>query len=107
MWLTCFSEIGTALEAEQLHRLSLRSEKQERRFLLLQCHAPPQSLCSTLFAAVYKRTVEGGPEDFWGFGLLLLAFWCGKLLEGKRITEGKRIAEGKRMAKEGLIESLH
>jgi hypothetical protein len=31
----------------------------------------------------------------------LLAFWCGKLLEGKRITEEKR------MAKEGLIESLH
>jgi hypothetical protein len=32
-----------------------------------------------------------------GFGLihLLWAFWCGKLLEGKRITEGKRIAKGK------------
>jgi hypothetical protein len=41
------------------------------------------------------------------FGLLLWASWCGKLLEGKRITEGKRIAKGKRMAKEGLIESLH
>jgi hypothetical protein len=24
-----------------------------------------------------------------------LALWCGKLLEGKRITEGKRIAKGK------------
>jgi hypothetical protein len=35
-------------------------------------------------------------EVFWA-----LAFWCGKLLEGKRIIEGKR------MAKEGLIESLH
>jgi hypothetical protein len=34
------------------------------------------------------------------FGLLLWAFWCGKLLEEKRITEGKRIA------KEELIESL-
>jgi hypothetical protein len=34
---------------------------------------------------------------FWGFGLILLrwAFWCGKLLEGKRITEWKRIAKGK------------
>jgi hypothetical protein len=41
------------------------------------------------------------------FGPLLWAFWCGKLLEGKRITEGKRIAKGKRMAKEGLIENLH
>jgi hypothetical protein len=54
-------------------------------------------------------------EGFLDFGLVLLlwAFWCGKLLEGKRITAGKRIAkekritEGKRMAKEGLIESLH
>jgi hypothetical protein len=36
-----------------------------------------------------------------GFGLGFSAFWCGKLLERKRITEGKR------MAKEGLIESLH
>jgi hypothetical protein len=32
--------------------------------------------------------------DF-GLGFSLWAFWCGKLLEGKR------------MAKEGLIESLH
>jgi hypothetical protein len=37
----------------------------------------------------------------FGFWLLLWDFWCGKLLEGRRI------AEGKRMAKEGLIESLH
>jgi hypothetical protein len=70
---------------------------------------------------VCKRPTEGGLEAFavclwlslWAlawvlpFGLLLLAFWCGKLLEAKRITEGKRIAEAKRMAKEGLIESLH
>jgi hypothetical protein len=50
-----------------------------------------------------------------GFGLVLLlwAFFCGKLLGGKRITDrktvanGKRITEGKRMVKEGLIESLH
>jgi hypothetical protein len=36
-------------------------------------------------------------EGFLGFGLVLLlwAFWCGKLLEGKRITEGKRIVKGK------------
>jgi uncharacterized SAM-binding protein YcdF (DUF218 family) len=44
---------------------------------------------------------------FCGFGLgfclilLLWAFWCGKLLERKRIPEGKK------MAKERLIESLH
>jgi hypothetical protein len=30
-----------------------------------------------------------------GFCLSLLAFWCGKLLEGKRIIEGKRIAKVK------------
>jgi hypothetical protein len=30
---------------------------------------------------------------FWAFGLL--TFWCGRLLERKRIAEqGKRIAEG-------------
>jgi hypothetical protein len=42
-------------------------------------------------------------EDFLGFDfwLLLWAFWCGKLLEGKKITERKK------MAKEGLIENLH
>jgi hypothetical protein len=43
-------------------------------------------------------------------GLYLGFFWCGKLLEGKRIVEGKmlkgKIAKGKN-AKEGLIESLH
>jgi hypothetical protein len=42
---------------------------------------------------------------FCFLGLWLLAFWCGKFLEGKRITKG--IAEGKRMAKDVLIESLH
>jgi hypothetical protein len=83
----------------------LASEKQERRFLLLQCHYPPQSLCSTLFADVYKRPLKEGLgfcflplafalEGFLGFGLVLLlwAFWCGKFLEGKRITEGERTA---------------
>jgi hypothetical protein len=58
----------------------------------------PESLCSTLFAAVYKR--PGWLKEGWGiflvlplaftlgFGLILLlwAFWCGKLLERKRIT---------------------
>jgi hypothetical protein len=29
------------------------------------------------------------------FRMLLRAFWCVKLLEGKRITEGKRLAKGK------------
>jgi hypothetical protein len=65
-----------------------------------------KSFCSTLFAVVYKRLTEGGlfalPCTFWAwvffnFGLILLlwAFCCGKLLEGKRITEGKRIDKGK------------
>jgi hypothetical protein len=97
----------------------LCSEKQEYRFLLLQCHTPPQSLCSTLFASVYKRPTEGGLGGFFAFAfdvyfglwrvlglwLLLWAFWCGKLLEGKRITEGKRIAgkllKGKEWLKRG------
>jgi hypothetical protein len=39
------------------------------------------------------------------FGLWLWTFWCGKLLEGKRITEGKRIAgkllKGKERLKRG------
>jgi hypothetical protein len=67
-------------KAEQLCLLSLRSEKQELRFLLLQCHAPPQSLCSTLFAAVYKRPTEGGRGAFafafWGFTLGFWAFFA-------------------------------
>jgi hypothetical protein len=59
---------------------------------------------------LFIRPAEGGLEAFcfyfgllvWRFlGLWLLAFWCGELWEGKRITDGKRIA------KEGLIESLH
>jgi hypothetical protein len=64
----------------------------------------PESCCSTLFATVYEITAEGGHEVFWGFGLLLLlllwAFWCGKLLEGKRITEGK-LLKGKEWLKRG------
>jgi hypothetical protein len=31
----------------------------------------------------------GSTLSFWLFGALLWAFWCGKLLEGKRIIEGK------------------
>jgi hypothetical protein len=53
-----------------------------------------------------KEGLAFGLEGFLGFGFggfglgfglihLLWAFWCGKLLEGKRITEGKRIAKGK------------
>jgi fatty acid desaturase len=67
-----------------------------------------ESLCSTLFAAVYKRPSEVGlgtfsfALGFWTFCLafgflplsigkkfLLWVFWCGKLLEGKRIIEGE------------------
>jgi hypothetical protein len=52
---TCKAEIGTALSHEKgkgrtAASPKLCSEKQELRFLLLECHAP---LCgSTLFAAV-------------------------------------------------------
>jgi hypothetical protein len=38
---------------------------------------------------------EGFRLLLFAFDFLLWAFWCGKLLEGKRITEGKRIAKGK------------
>jgi hypothetical protein len=38
---------------------------------------------------------------FWVWGLL--AFWCGRLLEG-RIAKGKRIAEGKRTAEGELLK---
>jgi hypothetical protein len=33
-----------------------------------------------------------GFGGFFGLCFFLGAFWCGKLLEGKRITEGKRTA---------------
>jgi hypothetical protein len=33
----------------------------------------------------------------FGFGDLgLLAFWCGRLWEGKRIAEGKRLLKGEK-----------
>jgi hypothetical protein len=38
------------------------------------------------------------------FGLWLWAFWCGKLLEGKRITEEKRIARGKLLNGKGWLK---
>jgi uncharacterized membrane protein len=70
--------------------------------LFRRASAPP---CLLMF-------IKGPLKEDWRLfafclWLLLWAFWCEKLLEGKRITERKRIAEGKRMAKEGLIESLH
>jgi hypothetical protein len=87
MQLTRFSEIDTDREEKQLFPLScLLSEKQEHRFLLLQCHAPPESLSFTLFTTGYKRPAEGGLEVFWlllwvfHFGLWLWDFWCGKIL---------------------------
>jgi hypothetical protein len=53
--------------------LSLLSEKWEGRFLLLQCHTPPQSFCSTLFALFIKGPLKEGWELF-GFCLLWLYF---------------------------------
>jgi hypothetical protein len=69
----------------------LNSDKQECRFLLLQCHTPP---CSSLFAAVYKIPLKEEEGLLLGFLVLLWAFWCGMLLEGKRIVEGKRVTQG-------------
>jgi hypothetical protein len=31
----------------------------------------------------------------FAFGFGVLAFWCGRLLEGKRIAEGKGLLKGK------------
>jgi hypothetical protein len=45
----------------------------------------------------YKRPLKK-EKGILLLGVLLWAFWCGKLLEGKRIVEGK-IAEGK-----GIVE---
>jgi hypothetical protein len=33
-----------------------------------------------------------------GMAFELLVFWCGRLLEGKRIAEGKRTAKGELLA---------
>jgi hypothetical protein len=33
-----------------------------------------------------------------GMAFELLVFWCGRLLEGKRIAEGERIAKGELLA---------
>jgi hypothetical protein len=55
----------------------------------------PENHCSTLFTNGYKRLTEGGFEAFalgvfaLSFCLRLLAFWCERLLEGKRIAEGE------------------
>jgi hypothetical protein len=81
-------------KAEQLHLLSFHSEKQEHRFLLLQCHALPESLCSTLFASIYKRPLK----DSWGFFFCLLGLYFGlfgveTFWKGKELLKGK-IAEG-------------
>jgi hypothetical protein len=57
-----------------------------------------------MFTTEYKRLTEGRHKAFalgdFALRLLLLAFgllafWCGRILEGKRIAEGERNAEGK------------
>jgi hypothetical protein len=74
--LPCFSEIGTAREAEQLFLLScLCSEKQNTGFSCYNATPLPHSLCSILNAAVYKRTPEGGRGAFC-FGEFWLDFFA-------------------------------
>jgi hypothetical protein len=65
----------------------------------------PTLPCLLLFI---KGLIKESLGDFGGFfafgfclGFSLWAFWCGKLLEGKRITEGKRIAKGKLLKGKG------
>jgi hypothetical protein len=86
------AEIGTAPAIEKgnaaqlLFLGCLSSEKQECRFLLLQCHAPPpELLLHLLFTTGYKRLAEGGCQAFaFGFlmgkalGFWFLAFWMWK-----------------------------
>jgi hypothetical protein len=117
--------MGATISLQDRHRErqtaaspKLCSEKQEGRFLLLQCHAPPHS--STLVRC-YKRPLkeEEGLLPFgallWAFGFLLCggcflplnigkmlflwAFWCGKLLEGKRIIDGEKLLKGEELLK--------
>jgi hypothetical protein len=86
MQFACCFGISTAPEAEQLSLLSLHSEKQES----YNVTPLPESLCFTLFAAVYKRPPEGGLGAFCflplasilGFGLCfsLWAFALGFLV---------------------------
>jgi hypothetical protein len=89
MQLTCFSEIGTAPEAEQLFLLScLCAEKQELRFLLLQSRPSPRASANSLFATGNKRPLKEEEElfplaftlgfCFWLFGVG--SFWRGKEL---------------------------
>jgi hypothetical protein len=97
--VNCFHILGHETEkAEQLPLLSLPSQKQEHRFLLLQCHTLPKTLCSTPFAAV-KRPTEGGLsffffrflplpfalEGFWG--LCFLGFWLDSFALGFSVWE--------------------
>jgi hypothetical protein len=72
--------------------------------------SPVAMSCPSLLCPVccYKRPLKEEKVLFaWLFAfvlgkkLLLWAFWCGKLLEGKRIVEGKKeLLKGK----EGLIK---
>jgi hypothetical protein len=95
-------------KAEQLLLLNLNSENGKAGFFCYNVTPLPESLCSTLFATVYKRAAERRVGAFafslwlelWGFfGDLDLAFALGfgvrSFLKRKRITEGKRIAKGK------------
>jgi hypothetical protein len=92
---------ATATKQKNLRAASPKFMFREAGFSCYNVTPLPESLCSTLFAAVYKRTPEGGKGAlswlfcfggfFWVFGLILLlwAFWCGKLFwKGNELLRG-------------------
>jgi hypothetical protein len=93
MWLTCFSEIGIPLEAEQLFLLNcLCSEKQEAGFSCYNVMPLPRASAPPCLPLFIKGPLKGGLgtfafclwlfalEGFLGFGLWLGTFALGFLV---------------------------
>jgi hypothetical protein len=85
--LPCFLRLAQPWKQNSCSPKLLASREEDCRCLLLQCHAPPQSLCTTLFVWFIK----GPLKDTWGlfafgfyFGLLVLGFFgVGSFWKGK------------------------